>query len=122
MRALALELTRAELNTLGAVQTWVRFTEKRHLVGHIAQFQVNVEHGVVRAVHEGNLAHAVADHELGLVERVREEVTRLGVGANVVRSSSANLSLLWGLWGRADLGGNSAHVGRVLRQTRDLLN
>ena len=116
--ALALELRGAQLNALGAIQAWVRFAEDRQVSGQVAKTQVWVEDGVLRAVHEEDLAQLAANDVLGLFDWVWDLVAWLSSGADIVASASLLLLLLldnwlllledWLLW--ADLGGNSANV------------
>ena len=114
--ALALELSGAQLNALGAVQAWVRFAEDRQVGGQVAEAQMWVEDGVLRAVHEEDLAQLAAHDVLGLFDWVWDLVAWLSSGADIV--ASASLLLLWDNWLLlledwllwADLGGNSANV------------
>lgn len=89
--AFASELNRAYLNALGTVETRVGLAQERHLACQIAELEMRVEDGVVRAVHERDLAELVAHNELGLVERMRQELAGFGTSANV---TTTNASLL----------------------------
>lgn len=132
-RALALELRGAQLDALGAVQARIRLAQRGHLARQIAQLQVRVEHGVVGAVHERDLAEAAAHDELGLVDRMRQQLAVLATSADVSDATThlllllrrnKHLLLLHRLLGRhgSHLSDHSAHVSaHGLLELRELI-
>jgi len=93
-RALALELNRARLDALGAVLARVGATQRGQFNVVVAAFHVRIVDEHLRALHDGELAEAVADDEGSLVEWMRDEVAWLSAHANVIADLLLLLLLL----------------------------
>lgn len=82
-RAVALELKPRQVRAAAVVQTWARLAAERLLDVEVAALRVSIVDEMLRAVHNGELAEAVADDELEVVGRMRDQVAGLGVHAQL---------------------------------------
>ena len=80
-RALASELEEGQVDALGVVHARVARAAQRSLDVQVAALRVRVVDQVLGAVHDGELAEAVADDELEVVTWVRDQIAGLGVHA-----------------------------------------